>query len=185
MAARGKGRIDYSHSMGEGRAGASYSFTTAMLPQNKESVRLHRFKFTMGMVMHAGACVAILGIVLLVINPDWGCKVIKLSRPLLALAFLAASYLFVRRFFSANLRMMSAPDDYVASFATCGLLAVTGITCTGIENIVPCLFYAALFFLYFPLGKLRHAVFFFAARDDLGRRLGYRGVYPPAKAHTE
>ena len=30
-----------------------------------------------------------------------------------------------------------------------------------------------------PLGKLRHMAFFFAARADLGRRLGYRGVYPP------
>ena len=40
--------------------------------------------------------------------------------------------------------------------------------------------YAALIFLYLPLGKLRHAVFFFVARGDYGWRLGHRGVYPPA-----
>ena len=35
-----------------------------------------------------------------------------------------------------------------------------------------------------PAGKLRHAVFFFLARVDLGRRLGWRGVYPPAAGRS-
>jgi hypothetical protein len=46
------------------------------------------------------------------------------------------------------------------------------------------LIYAGVLFLYFPLGKLRHAVFFFVARADYGRRLGYRGVYPPARTRA-
>ena len=110
---------------------------------------------------------------------------LSLLWPLIWLGLLSALYLFCRRFTSENLRVMSSPDDYVASLATCGLLVITGITCMGFDNVVFCLIYSALFFFYLPFGKLRHAVFFFAARDDLGRRLGYRGVYPPAKAPKE
>ena len=185
LAARGAGRLDYSRATGKPGAGAKYSFTTAMMPQNKESVRLHPFKFTVGMMMHAGVGVAILGVLALIVNRDWGCAYLSLARPLIWLGLFSAFYLFCRRFASVNLRVMSAPDDYVASLATCGLLAITGITCTGIDNVVSCLFYSTLFFFYLPLGKLRHAVFFFAARYDLGCRLGYRGVYPPNKARTE
>ena len=34
---------------------------------------------------------------------------------------------------------------------------------------------------YLPLGKLRHVLFCPVARLDLGRRLGYRGTYPPPR----
>ena len=45
--------------------------------------------------------------------------------------------------------------------------------------------YTGLLLVYLPLGKLRHAVFFFVARGDYGRRLGFRGVYPPAATRAE
>jgi hypothetical protein len=35
--------------------------------------------------------------------------------------------------------------------------------------------------LYIPAGKLRHTVYFFAARYHLGYFFGWRGVWPPGK----
>jgi len=35
-----------------------------------------------------------------------------------------------------------------------------------------------LLFLYMPLGKLRHAVYYFAARYHLGFFYGWRNVWP-------
>ncbi len=79
---------------------------------------------------------------------------------------------------------MSAPDDYIAILATCGLLALaSGYPIDAASDVVT-LIYAVLLFAYLPLGKLRHAVFFFVARGDYGRRLGRRGVYPSATART-
>jgi hypothetical protein len=43
----------------------------------------------------------------------------------------------------------------------------------------------SLLFLYFPLGKLKHAIYFFAARYQLGFFYGWRGVWPPQNNFTE
>jgi hypothetical protein len=40
---------------------------------------------------------------------------------------------------------------------------------------------AAVLWLYFPVGKLRHVVYFFAARYHLGFFFGRRGVWPGHK----
>jgi len=91
----------------------------------------------------------------------------------------------VRRTLSTDLRAMSAPDDYVAITVTCGLLALAALMGGDRDHQLTLLIYAGLFFVYFPLGKLRHAVFFFVARGNYGRRLGYRGVYPPPRTRVE
>jgi len=42
---------------------------------------------------------------------------------------------------------------------------------------------AALLLLYIPVGKLRHLVYFFAARYQLGYFYGWRGSWPPSKKY--
>jgi hypothetical protein len=80
---------------------------------------------------------------------------------------------------------MSSPDDYVAVLLTCGLVAVALQSSLRPGNPLLLLGYATVLFLYLPLGKLKHIVFFFAARADYGYRLGHRGVYPPTKMVSE
>jgi hypothetical protein len=185
IAARGGGRKDYARRAGNPAGGVTYNFTIAMLPAHKETVRRHPVKFAIGVVMHLGVILVLLGVVLLLAWPDVGYRLMALIRPLAALALAAGAYLFVRRMFSKNLRVMSAPDDYIAILATCGLLALASFYPVDAESQVVHLVYAGVLFIYLPLGKLRHAVFFFVARGDYGRRLGRRGVYPPAAAGTE
>ena len=185
IAARGGGRKDYSRRSGSPARGMAYSFTVAMMPAHKETVRLHPVKSAIGVVMHIGIILVLVGVVLLLAWPTTGYQLIAFIRPLAALSLLAGICLFVRRLLSENLRAMSAPDDYLAILATCGLLAFVSFRPVVAQDQVLFLVYAGLLFVYLPLGKLRHVVFFFVARGDHGRRLGYRGVYPPAAARTE
>jgi hypothetical protein len=38
---------------------------------------------------------------------------------------------------------------------------------------------AVLLLVYAPLGKIRHCLFFFSTRSQLGAFFGRRGTYPP------
>jgi uncharacterized membrane protein len=181
MLARGGGRRDYSQRTGSPMKGVAYAFTVAMLPANKESVSRHPAKFAIGVAMHIGVILALLCVVLLVIWPQLGREAMSLFRPVVAIALVASLYLLVRRIASRDLKALSAPDDYLAIAATCGLLAFACFVSTDVAGQTALLIYAMLLFVYLPLGKLRHAVFFFVARADYGRRLGYRGIYPPAR----
>jgi hypothetical protein len=178
--ARGGGRREYSRPQGSPGRGLAYFMTIAMLPAHKESVRHHPVEFAVGMIFHLGLLCALAGIVMLVINPALGTVWCHGVWPVLVVALAAGLVLFVRRLASKYLRFMSSPDDYLAVLASCGLLAVTGLIALDRRVPLVALLYASLLFIYMPLGKLRHAAFFFAARADQGRRLGYRGVYPPA-----
>jgi hypothetical protein len=185
LLAWGGGRKDYSERSGSTVRGMAYNFTIAMLPGHKESVSRHPAKFVVGVVMHVGVVLAVLGVVLLLAWPAAGFWTLAVVRPLVALSLAAGLYLLGRRFWSRNLRAMSSPEDYVAALATCGLLALASVCPVNARNQLALLIYAGLLFVYLPLGKLRHAVFFFVARADYGRRLGYRRVYPPSEAGTE
>jgi hypothetical protein len=41
---------------------------------------------------------------------------------------------------------------------------------------------ASLLLLYLPMGKLKHALYFFAARYHLGFFYGWRGIWPLKKS---
>jgi hypothetical protein len=153
LRAHGGGRRDHSRRAGSPARGLLYNFTVAMTPAHKEAVSRHPVKFALGVLMHAGGAVSLLGVGLL-----------------------------VQRMFSPTLRAMSAPDDYLAIVASCGLLALVSI---GPGHETALMLYTSLLLIYLPLGKLRHVVFFFVARADYGRRLGHRGVYPPAATGAE
>lgn len=180
----GGGRHEYARRAGHPLHGAAYNFTAAMLPAHKESVSHHPVVSIAGMLMHAGSILALAGILLLIVWPQTAAWVLRLVCPLLWLSLLAALFLLLRRAFSSDLRAISAPDDYLACLATCGLLAFGALF--GIANQqAPFLVYTAGLLIYLPLGKLRHAIFFFFARGDFGRRLGYRGTYPPVRDGRE
>lgn len=177
--ARGGGRRDFSRRAGRPGSGVLYNFTIAMLPGHKETAKLHPAEFAAGLVLHIGVFAALAEVLALLVTgvaPAW----FLVPRLLAALGAAAGLGLFVRRVRSPLLRKLSTPDDYLAVLATCGLAMLATLPFPGPASGALLLGYAALIFLYLPLGKLRHAVFFFVARGDYGWRLGHRGVYPPA-----
>ncbi|MFA4986085.1 MAG: hypothetical protein WC712_05830 [Candidatus Brocadiia bacterium] len=178
MAARGAAVKDYSTPAGSPLRGMIYAFTTGMLPAHKETVRKHPVKFLIGVTMHGGALFSILVALLLIAFPGMGSIYPPVTIPFLAVCAACGVYLFIRRVFSANLRAMSNFDDYFAAVATAGFIAAAALHEYGTIGTPAFLLISSGLFLYLPLGKLRHALFFFVARADYGRRLGYRGVYP-------
>lgn len=185
LLAWGGGRRDYSAPAGSRLRGVLYNFSAAMTPAHKEAIRNHPFKFAVGLAMHAGVGVAIFKIIVLLIRPDLPPLAPVPVGGLLALAAAAALYLFVRRFFSPNLRAMSAFDDYLASLVTLAFVTFAALHEFGLLTAGVFLLADAAATFYLPLGKLRHVLFCPVSRLDLGRRLGYRGTYPPPRAHEE
>jgi hypothetical protein len=176
VVARGGGRRDYSAQAGGAGRGVFHAFTAAMLPTRKESVRHHPGKFAIGLLLHVGVLASLVEIVRIVVDGPaaWPWGVVAL------LALPAGIYLFVRRLVSPVLRAMSAPEDYLAILAVCALLVLAALSAFGVVGPAVLLGYAIPFLIYLPLGKLRHVIFFFAARADHGKRLGYRGTFPMA-----
>lgn len=169
---------------GDPRRGLLYNFTRAMLPAHKESVRLHPLKFGLGLGLHAGVLAALTGVGVTLAAPATGVALLAWLTPLPAAGLLAGLALLALRVTTAELRAISIPDDYLAAGATCGLLAAALLAPRLAGGPVVLLAYAAALLVYLPLGKLRHVVFFFVVRAEYGRRLGYRGVYPPVRAEA-
>lgn len=180
--ARGGGRRDYSRRAARPWWGVLHNFTIAMLPGHKESARFHPREFAAGIVLHIGVFAALAEVLVLLCTGTAGPWFVVL-RLLAASGAIAGLGLFIRRARSPLLRKLSTPDDYVAVLATAGLLGLAAFPAFASGSLL--LADAALVFLYLPLGKLRHAAFFFVARGNYGWRLGYRGVYPPARVPAE
>ena len=190
ISARGGGRIDYSAKAGSPIKGIIYNFTWAMLPAHKETISRHPVWFTIGVLMHIGilAAIALVFVDLLTPRPYEIIDVMNLSpipgiiSTVLSIIFLIASVcaisLLIKRLGSHEMRAMSSPDDYISILLVMDFLLVALARELGLVYWSIFLIHSAILFFYLPLGKLRHALFFFIARADYGSRLGYRGTYP-------
>jgi FtsH-binding integral membrane protein len=161
---------DYAPARGSALRGSVYFFTLGMLPHKKESAHRHIPSFTVGVVFHGAAFVA-LALLAAPIQLPW-------LAILTAIGFLASLYLVGRRMLEPGVRAMSNLDDYLST-ALVGLLALAATArlvlgspaASTAHNLV-----GAVLFLYMPLGKLRHWLYFLLARGFLGSKLGRRGI---------
>mgnify|MGYP001608831119 FL=1 len=182
----GGGRKDHSERSGIPKDGMIYNFTVAMLPSHKETVKLHPMKFAAGIIMHTGAFIAIVSMILLLAFGKLHPIITVPGTIILIISLVAALFLLYRRMTDKLLQTINTPDDVCAIASTTFYIFLAMLLHLDLISSSIFLFYSALFFLYLPLGKLRHALFFFVARADYGRRLGYRGVYPvPQKAEQD
>ncbi len=170
---------DYSQAAGAPSAGIRYSFTGAMNPAKKESAFLHLPTYTAGIMFHTGSFLSILLNIPLLLRIHIPLPYAYILVGILCLSSLSGFSILIKRAFHPILRPLSNPDDYLSNSLTSLFQALTAWV-----MVVPGLFpefciFSALFWLYFPLGKLKHAVYFFAARIQLGHFYGWRGVWPP------
>jgi nitrate reductase gamma subunit len=87
--------------------------------------------------------------------------------------------ILVKRISKHELRSLSNPDDYISNILVTAFQLVSTLALI-IPAYAPVYFIvASMLLLYFPLGKLKHAVYFFAARYHLGFFYGWRNVWPP------
>jgi hypothetical protein len=97
--------------------------------------------------------------------------------------------ILIKRIAKKELRALSNPDDFISNFLvtlfqiiTLAVLIYPIIQSSNLPILLPSyyLIYAILM-LYIPVGKLRHTLYFFAARYHLGYFFGWRGIWPPGK----
>jgi nitrate reductase gamma subunit len=180
---------EFSQKRGNVSKSVAYSSTVSMLPNHKESAMLHLPTYGLGIVFHVGTFTSLLLFVLSFFPffNHWieACMLLNTVLPaLIAIAVFAGIALFGKRLISKDLRSFSTPDDYLSNGLTTlfQLESALFLFCHANNYIVNSYYLmASLLFLYMPLGKLRHVVFFFAARYHLGFFYGWRGSWPPRK----
>ena len=176
---------DFSVKSGSVAKGVAYANTVAMMPANKESAYMHLPTYAAGIIYHLGTFLSLLLFVLSLFNlnayyPQWLSLILAAC---LLVSGVCGTVLLIKRFDNKNLHSLANPDDYLSNFfttllhfATACYLAFAGCCCA-----VPYIYYisATLLLLYMPFGKLRHVVYYFAARYHLGFFYGWRNVWPP------
>jgi nitrate reductase gamma subunit len=128
--------------------------------------------------MHIGIFLAILEVLIVLISPQIAPVSLIAFGIVPGISIICAIILFLKRIFSVTMRSMSSPDDYISILLVIDFMVAAMAHEIGYLGSGAFLIHATVLFFYFPLGKLKHALFFFIARADYGARLGYRGVYP-------
>ena len=158
-----------------------YAYTTAMLPNQKESAYMHIPSYASGILFHCSTFVCfLLFVIFFFVQPDLFPA--TLTWILVAIVFVGGICgfgLFLKRFFSRKLRGLSHVDDFLSNAITT-LFQLATVTFL-LSHYFAVFYYivVSLLFLYMPVGKLRHVVYFFAARWHLGFFYGWRNSWPP------
>ena len=173
---------DLSKTSGNVAKGILYSFTKAMMPHNKESAHLHLPTFTAGLFFHAGIFLSLAAFVWFMVAAIWSWStpsvVAWVCCCFLLFTACCGVAIFLKRIFKRALRALSCVDDYISNgVATLLQLATVGCLFCGCMTI-PYYVIASLFFLWLPVGKTKHLLYFFAARFHLGFFYGRRNSWP-------
>lgn len=177
---RGK-NDEWSAARGSVREGMIYSLTGAMAPWKKETAFLHLPTYGAGIVYHIGSFVAFgwLAIHCFGIGiPAW-IRIISIA--VFLASVVSGAGILLKRFINPRLQKLSVPDDYFSNGLVTGFQIVSLLVLLRKVETQVLFFYAGLLFLYIPVGKLRHVIFFFIARLYLGRYYGKRGIWPPSR----
>lgn len=162
--------------------GITYAFTQGMMPWAKESTRIHMLAYLRGIGFHVGIFTAIGAVI---ISPFWMWIPAILSQILswiLILGALLGAAGGIMRIAEHNLRGLSLPDDHFAVWLTTLFIAVTGLALVNEAFITPMYLLSAAAFVYVPLGKIRHCLYFFFSRVFFGKFFGRRAVFPHPEA---
>jgi len=173
---------DYSKKAGNISSAVAYSFTGAMNPLKKESAYLHFPTYTAGILYHIGTFVSLVLYILLLFSAGISSSLQLILICLLSLSAFSGIGIFLKRVFSKKLKSLSNPDDYISNFLVTVFQLFTLYVL--INESIAAYYYisTAILFLYLPLGKLKHSIYFFAARYHLGLFYGWRGVWPAEKS---
>lgn len=188
---------DLSQPAAETAPGILFAFTGAMSPARKESALLHLPTYTAGIFYHLGTFLSIFLFFFMITRAYPTGYLALMIMIFLGISSLSGAGILIKRMIRPNLRFLSNPDDYLSNILVTLFQVMTlFVLCTipifpsspypifKNSNVTIHLLYYLIFTilaLYVPAGKLRHAVYFFAARYHLGFFYGRRGVWPAGK----
>lgn len=200
--------VDFSKPAGRAAFGIRYAFTGAMSPAKKESAYLHLPTYTAGLLYHLGT---FLSFFLFFFFLGGFFPKVWLAMTLTVFLIISAASgigIFIKRMIKKELRFLSNPDDFISNILVTLFQILTILFLVNhpiIQSSLPAVFPShsipaqlsnrptvqllyylsfTLLMLYVPAGKLRHLVYFFAARCHLGYFFGRRGVWPTGKVQS-
>lgn len=176
---------ELSQPSGSVKEGIVYSFTGAMSPNAKESAYMHLPTYFAGIVYHIGTFASLLMFPVILLFTDilesLPQVIVFLISSALAVSSICGTGILIKRLMTDKLRYFSSADDYISNILTTAVQAVTALV---VINTVPDAIYyitATAFFVWLPLGKTKHLLYFFFARIHLGYFYGRRGTWPVSK----
>jgi hypothetical protein len=173
-----KGVADPSRAKGNIVSAIAYSYTSAMSPVKKESAYLHLPTYAAGMIFHIGTFLSFIWLIILVFNIQTNDILIYFSAAFIALASICGISILIKRILKKELRQLSNPDDYISNILVTAFQIITAATLLFQFSYSFLFVFSAVLFIYMPVGKLRHSIFFFTSRIHLGKFFGKRGVWP-------
>ena len=173
---------EYARRSGNVGKAIRYSFTGAMSPRVKESAYLHLPTYMAGIMYHLGTFLAIALFFFFLANISLPGVVYTGAAIFLAISGLSGIAILVKRISKSGLRKLSNPDDYISNLLVTLFQLASALMLVYPEFGKWYFIASGLLMFYFPLGKLKHAVYFFAARYHLGFFYGWRNVWPPKPA---
>ncbi len=162
--------------------GIQYAFTTGMLPWAKESTRLHMIAYLRGIGFHIGIFAAIGTVLISPFRESLPPLLFPTLFWTLTLGALLGAAGGIMRIAEHNLRRLSLPDDHFAVWLTTLFITAAGLAALSETFLVPMYYISAVTFVYIPLGKIRHCLYFFFSRIFFGKFFGRRAVFPPHQA---
>lgn len=175
---------DHSRSSGNLPGAIKYAFTGAMSPARKESAYLHLPTYSAGILYHLGTFLSIFLFFLFLLNIEPAGLLRWIVVGYLAVSVVSGLGILIKRIVKQELRALSNPDDYISNILVTSFQFTTALALINTAFLPIYFLLAGLLLLYLPLGKLKHTVYFFAARYHLGFFYGWRGVWPPKKINN-
>ncbi|MBI5402243.1 MAG: hypothetical protein HY959_02485 [Ignavibacteriae bacterium] len=169
---------DYSSKIGNLYSAIPYSFIGAMNPLKKESAYLHYPTYAAGILYHSGTFISFILYFLFLFSFSFSDFLQYILICGLAVSIASGIGIFIKRVSLKKLRYLSCPDDYISNLLVTAFQIFTLLATISESNATYYNIGAALLFLYLPLGKLKHSLYFFAARFHLGYYYGWRGIWP-------
>lgn len=173
----GKPRDFSDPRVGNTISAVAYSFTGGMSPRKKESAYLHLPTYTAGMIYHLGTFLSMALFFGILLTIRIGSSLSLVFSVSLVLSGSCGLGILIKRALKKELRSLSNPDDYISNLLVTGFQLVTAVQ---LQMPTPLYFIlVSCLLLYLTAGKLKHTIYFFAARYHLGLFYGWRGVWPP------
>jgi hypothetical protein len=169
---------DYSQQAGNLPKAIQYSFTKAMSPAKKESAFLHLPTYIAGIIYHLGTFLSIFIFFMVYLNFKFNHLTGIIAASLLILTGMSGIGILVKRIVKKNLLALSNPDDFISNILVTLFQLASAYILIVDNGMILYSIICSLLLLYLPLGKLKHAFYFFAARYHLGRFYGWRNVWP-------
>lgn len=173
-----KGIADSADAKGKINSAIIYSFTGGMSPKKKESAYLHLPTYAAGMLFHIGTFLSFLWLIIIFFNFIPGDIFLYGSGFFILVTSVCGISILIKRMVKNELRLMSNPDDYISNILVTTFQFVTALVLLSQISSEVLFICASILFIYIPVGKLKHAIYFFTSRVELGIHYGKRGVWP-------